>query len=459
MRYAQFYGNIVEYRHKFIQSLRCEGWRHIMENREAILFSDSYSINLLTLRKAILAFDKIRIIDLHKHGNLIPFGAIEEKFTLPDGKICTVGYADHGTLIVRKGETSAFDIFLEDIKNAINNNFIIVQDPTPALRKKAPLVKLSYGVDLSDTEIMGIASKGINEKVLTGNSFDVDRVSLLENLLIVPSGCKSVWTQIKAPTNVPFENIIDDDLRESIRHLSRNRLTKIYTALALADEYSAFPLTDNSALNEVIICKYKLLSSLNDGAVKDVFALHKGSEAFKYNLMCHALIEDIIPDEELINISIKKLIAYKRASSEALGKFHGKLKRIISLIESEPWDGKIENEIRKIINKDIRPEIDAVFEAKVLLKDKILGSFVKCVPDSLYNTLKYMVPYHGITSILKSTSFIMPAFSIAEILLFSGLFGAHILSKSIPELYDKYIENKTIKRNSFTYLINLKKVE
>jgi len=434
-----------------------------MDKIEGVLYSDNYSFDDLTLKKAILTFDRLRILDPNKHSSLVPMDSIRDTYIQPNGQSITIALADYGALVKEKGERSKFDHFCEEIKYAIKKGVIIPVDPMPILHEKARILRLTYDVDLSNIEIMKIASEGLNQIILNGNNFINIESSggVLHGMAIAPKGVKSLWNSLPAPTNVPFEAIQDNDLKESIKLLSWTRITKVLTALMVADKYKASPITNSSVLNKLVLYKYKWLAETNNDEIKSQLNNTDKINAFKYQLFASAIISDIFTDEELVQIPLKKLILYKQASDDECKKFKSKILQLSSLIENNVWDDQLNREITKFVSKDILPQIQAYIDAKLELKDRFIGTFIKGVPAALENTLKLAIPIEAAKQLISYVGFkyLIPGFDIPEILLFSGLFAANLIRSSISELVDNFIRKRKNKReNCLTYLLNLKKM-
>lgn len=431
-----------------------------MDKKTSILFSDSNIIDEVTLKKALIASDKIILVDLNKHNCLVPPDSIEENFTYPNGRSVTIKYeANYGPLIVLKGEIAEFNKFIDTLSFAINKNVIDIIDPNPILKKKGVLLRLTYDYDLANDALMAVASRGIKDIIYSGNKI----LNLEENrnfaigLAMAPSGHKSIFSLAPKPTTKPFDHIENEDERNSIKTLAWSRMTKVMTILALSNEYSAIPTTDNVILNEIILQKYKWLCEIRSDEIRNRLAINKSPSAFHYQLLARAIVEDIFSDEEIKNIPIRKILAYKKACEKEYIKFKSKLDKITNLIESELWNKELENEIQNIILKDITPNIEKYIDTKLEIKDRIIGSFIKGTPNAAINTLKYLIPFEAAKHIIQSsTSFIIPEFLPNEILLFSGLFGANIIKESIKDLVDTYIASRSNKRNSLIYLLRLK---
>ncbi len=422
----------------------------------AVLFSDSYTINPITLRKSILAFDNVKIIDLHKHKTLIPFGSIKEKFVYPNGKSTVVGQGNYGSVVILKGETRNYDAFINEIDVAIKRNVVLPVDPNPALKKRAILLKSTYCYDLANDKLIEIASKGINNKIISESKIiDTDYADSIEGMHIAVKGFKSIWSSLPRASDKPFGAIQDEDKKGSLRILTWARITKVLTALALVAEYDAIPVSDNDILMQIILEKYRWLTSISEESIKDIILKEKDPNSLKYHLLARAVIEDIFSDEELLNIPLRKLIAYKRTSKEEQARFYSKIDRVINLIQSEVWDDNLEREIKLIISKDVAPELDKFIEKKLKIKDKTIGVFIKGSPAALRNSVKNFI--QAKIAMDSSLSYILPGFTIPEILLFPGLFGYHFLRKTYKDFVDLYIEQRANNRNSFTYLLKLKK--
>lgn len=437
------------------------------DKRIGVLFSDKYTIDLNILKKSILAFDQIILINGREHRNLVDFGVIKDKYLFKNGESLEIGLGDYGALVKTQEELNTFDRFCDDINDGIKRNVIKLVNPTSILSKKARLLRLAYDYDLSNPELIKTASTGLNSIILKGNKLQdgVTTGGILHGMAAAPSGVKSLWNSTPKPTDEPFQNIDNPDLKESLKLFAWTRVTKVLTALSVCDEYLAVPITDIKSLNDLILFKYKWLTTLDNDEIKKSFSNFKGSSSmFKYELISSAIISDIFDDSQLENISLRKLIAYKRASNDELYKFKKRIDSISTLLENEIYDDRISIEIEKIINKEILPEYNKYIEKKIELKDRIIGSFIKSTPNSFLNSIKLGVPIKfGVDAMQAFTDQsnmlrVLSGVTISEVLFFSALFGAFILKDSVNSIVENQIENrKERRRNSLTYLLSIKK--
>lgn len=434
-----------------------------MKRRKCLLFSDSYSINDIILKKCILAFDDVNIIDCNRHTSLIPMGAIEDTYRFSDGNTMTLKQADYGALIKEKGEKDNFNKFLNENSWALKKNALFNIDPNPVLEKNARMLRMTYDIDLSNPEMMKIISEDIDEKIFNGNRLVNVETSggVLAGLNIAPTGATSPWALLPKPTDEPFNSIEDKELSESIRLLSWTRISKLLTALILSVDLDAIPVTNIRAFNDALIYKYEWLKQLEEQDMFDSIGISDFKSRHIQGLLQYAIVTDIFSDDELSHISIRKLIAYRKASRDELARFYSKLVRITDLISKEEWNEKLEIEIQKSIEKEIAPDISDYIETKKALKDKIIGSFINGSLESLETVVKAMIPIAAVKSVMTaalSTGFIMPNVTLSELALFSGLFAAKLLKESVKTTYDAFISSKSQKRkNAITYFMKLKK--
>lgn len=206
-------------------------------------------------------------------------------------------------------------------------------------------------------------------------------------------------------------------------------------AAVVADTHGLIPLTDSSLHHALLMRKHeRAQEAAQAGKTDKVNGLHPE----KIRRVALAVLEEAIPDELLERLTLTQAVRYRRASEESFFRLKEYLGELSVSIESNPWDNTFESEVQKIIHGKIVPEARACRDASSEIYEKLFGSVVK-----------KLVPMAATT--LTAGSYI--GLSLSQ-LLFMG--SASAASALYPDLVDSYTSRRKQRRNSLTYLLDLK---
>ena len=375
--------------------------------RLRVLFYGNEICSFLTLKKAILLFDDIHFCD----NPSISIG----------GNWGTIGHPS----VVRR--------FIDTF--ASNNIPVFVHKENPV-----------YG-SLNNFIASEIEDKKFSK--LAYENFKKDE--LFRNMLVNPSAdyggvkghdiIKSILKLDLGNRSYPLEEYIDSsemqiklDNKESIENFFVQALiiisAKLTIACAICFEQDLIPFTEFSSLEQLLTLRYeRALKNAN---------LKKTSKQIKLVHLSQKIFDSVIPDNVLDAKSLEDVIKYRNATRKEYEKFRKYLMKLNYQIESNSFDSKFQNELKKLIIGEVIPEADKFKEGCIEIWEKMFGGMLKNV--SVMPIGSTIVSYYTGKSWL-------------EILAEGCLAGI------VPPLIDAALEYRKVKRqNSLSYLLKVSSV-
>ena len=154
-----------------------------------------------------------------------------------------------------------------------------------------------------------------------------------------------------------------------------------------------------------------------------------------------ALFDEIVPNEELSKRTISEIVEYKKENLKSYERLQIKLGELASEIDNVGYDDNYYREIKKIIDKDVKPEL-------LSIRDELSNSYEKS--------------FGRLT--IRSAGVVIPALTLSIIggLGFGGVLGAcalaelgYLSTKGTNDLIDVITTFKGKKRNNYSYLLGI----
>jgi hypothetical protein len=211
----------------------------------------------------------------------------------------------------------------------------------------------------------------------------------------------------------------------------------VNTALLLAHDQGLIPFTDSEIHYEMIAQKFQRIDELLTSKNTKLSGIgHLDPE--KLRRIAFTMLDVMVPDEVINTMSIAQCLKYREASREAFERLKILIGELTVQIESEPFTEKFEMELQKLIHGKVFPEALKTKDKAVEVYEKLFGKLAKRAIATLTPTLGASV-FAGLT---------------APIML--ALSSAAALGAILPDLLDALIDERAARRNSLTYLLNLK---
>jgi hypothetical protein len=166
---------------------------------------------------------------------------------------------------------------------------------------------------------------------------------------------------------------------------------------------------------------------------------HRSPEYFqKLGLIGINVVNSIIPSDALEKRSFPEIIKFRIDESRAFERLHGAVRRLTSTIQASVWSPEFEQEMTKMIDKDILPEIQAA-------QDKILASYEKMFGGLLKKAVGSITPTFAVS--------FWAGLSTGQILSLSCAAAAGALTIALPEIVDMWQARREASRNSLSFLV------
>jgi hypothetical protein len=203
------------------------------------------------------------------------------------------------------------------------------------------------------------------------------------------------------------------------------------------------PVSDSSVSLNLLRLKYeRALRSASEGGSRTVPGnLLKSDYASAIARVGFEILRSTIPDEELEKRTYGELIHYRSESADLLARFQVQLNQICSQVRSSSWDNSFEVEIKRLLDKEVIPQITKLRDDLTTVYEKMFGSILAAAIKAVSPTL-----------VLSA----FPGLSLSEILVWGLSVGAGLSAISIEPLIEAWRRERELSRNGVAWLIKLK---
>lgn len=382
-------------------------------------------IEELTLKRLLLIFDRVWLIDPIENLNLIP-----DKVAIVKYSNMTIEMAEYGILYngenYRKIENRTIDSF----DYAYNKGILkVVNLRKGGFFKKYWLpLRLSYDFDT--------ANKTILNKSKTLLKFDKNATisnGIIRGAFIHPSR-ENIYPNIpESPKLFPKED--DDEFKLSIQLFSI--IGKINRSLVVCDEYNLIPTFLNDTIVDIFNTKQEIAKNNSEQKVISEFKKENSMELQNVQYLLHKMSELAIPDEILKEIPVKELIIARDNTFHELLKLRRSLIKNIKFLTKHQFDSSFQKEAELFITKKFEPQLKQYYS-------KFCPTFQKILNYSSTFTF-------GSLGVAVSLS---QSLSPSQIVFFSGISAtvASVIS-DLPSYISKIKTNKF--KNTYGYFLKI----
>jgi hypothetical protein len=193
----------------------------------------------------------------------------------------------------------------------------------------------------------------------------------------------------------------------------------VNTALLIADSSGLVPFTDSQLHHNMLVAKFQRIiapPSKSKPLISGIRQLHPE----KLRRVALTLLNVMVPEEIIDNMSIADCIKYRDASAESFLRLKVFIGDLASQIESEPMTEKFEQDMQKLIHQKVIPEAQKVKDKGIRVYEKLFGKIGKRAAAMKANFSKSFLAFVGTMIYLF---FLVPIFIIwipYEILSASG---------------------------------------
>jgi hypothetical protein len=381
-------------------------------------------IDEMLLKRLILIFDHVHIIDPK-----------ENKFLIPDG----VAEIDYGTMVIGCGDYGILydpDHFvtqetrlIDQFDYAVNKGVIRIID----LRllnfyKKYWLpLRLAYDFDTANKNLLNLSKKLCERESNVSSPDGIIRGSFIE-----PAGAK-IYPSIP---NVPNVFTEEETRKYQFDIQSFSMIGKLDRALAVCGEYNLIPAFAESTLAEMLIEKSNMAKQNTDIQVRSTFKEVNKIELQKVQYLLYRISEMILPNEILSQIPIRELVIARNNTFHELAKLRRKLITSMEFLSKHQFDTDFLKEVEAFMTKEFEP----------LLKDyhsKLLSRMLEFLKFESTFTFGSIGAAIGLSQSLNPL----------EIAFLSGITAS--VASAVNNLADYIVKKGKEKfKNSYAYFLN-----
>lgn len=218
----------------------------------------------------------------------------------------------------------------------------------------------------------------------------------------------------------------------------------INLSLLVSETTNLVLLTDDIIALRLLNMKYHRAKQLNKNTegISSIFATRVPEYFQKFGLLGLNVCEGLIPSEELDKRSFEEIVSFKEAQSASFKRFQTYLLELTSQLSSEPWSQSLEQEIMKLIDAKVLPEITRIRNETRSAFEKMFGEIAKKSAATITPTL--------IASVLTGLSY-------GQILTLNCAAVAGSLSIALPELLELWKDKQNLRRNGLSFLLQLQR--
>jgi hypothetical protein len=237
--------------------------------------------------------------------------------------------------------------------------------------------------------------------------------------------------------NVKYKN------GEKIRILSfeQGSSLAISQAALIASIKSLVPVTDSLVHQDLLNIKFSQFDNL-EKVSNNILYENDNYEIQKRQIIAQNCLHSIISYEELNKLSVEQIFKFREANLDSLQNFWDKMNEFSHEINTNSDNLVFKNEIIRLIDTKVIPEIK-------VLKDKMSLSKTKLFGDVLSKT---MVSIPSVTTIS-----VFAGLSISEMLIAGASGALAALGTSMPQIMEYRKNSKELNRNWISFLFQLKK--
>ena len=383
-------------------------------------------VNEVTLRRLILIFDHIYIIDPNENHYLIP-----RKVSRIDYGRMKITLGDYGVLYNGNTYENMERQLIDKFDYAYSKGIIRVANlkARKFYEKYWLPLRLAYDFDTASKSLIALC-RGLFEN---NPHASVDS-GMIRGGFIEPSGVKIYPTIPKIPDCFSEEEI--KSYKYDIQSFSI--IGKLDRSLAVCGEYDLIPAFIEPTLAKMFIEKSKIAKHNPETDLKSEFKKIHGIELQKVQHLLYKMSEKILPDEIIQQIPIKELIIARDNTFQELYKLRRKLLNSVDFLTKHEFNSSFVKEAKRYISKEFEPQLKTYY-----------SKFWKLMAESgLYiSTFAF-----GATG---SAIGLIQSLEPSQIALLSGMSAT--VGSAITKLADYIVKRDKDKfKNTYSYFLNFR---
>lgn len=317
-------------------------------NIEALLIHHK-PLNEIILKRLILIFDRIFIIDPKENHYLIP----KDVAKIDYGRM-KITQADYGILYNGSTYENIEKQLIDKFDYAYHKGIIRVIDLKAAkfYEKYWLPLRLAYDFDTANKSLITL-SKNLFEK---NPNATIDS-GVIRGMFVEPSGVRIYPTIPEKPSLFSEEEI--KKYKYDIQSFSI--IGKLNRSLAVCGEYNLIPTFVEQTIAKMFIEKAKIAKNNSENDLKSEFRKIHDMELQEVQYLLYKVSEKILPDEIIQQIPIKDLIIARNNTFHELYKLRRKLLNSIGFLLKSNFDPDFVKEAEKYISKELEPQLKAYY--------------------------------------------------------------------------------------------------
>lgn len=383
-------------------------------------------INEIILKRLILIFDHVHIINPEENHYLIPDEVAKINYNKMKIILSNYGILYNGN-IYKKIENQLIDKF----DYAYHKGIIRIDDLKAGrfYNKYWLPLRLAYDFDSANKSLIDLSKnlleKNPNAKIDSG---------ILRGGFIQPSGV-NIYPDIPEVPDIFSE---EENKKYKYDVQSFSIIGKLNRSLAVCGEYNLIPVFIDSTIAKMFIKKCEIARGNLETELNSKFKGTNNIELQNVQYLLYKMSEDILPDKIITEIPIKELILARNNTFQELYKLRRKLLSSITFLAKNKFDSNFIKEAEIYINKEFEPQLKEYYS-------KFWGFIEKFIGYQSVFTLTFIGSSIGLMQFL----------SPLEVAFLSGISAT--VGTAVTKLSD-YIVKKDKKKfkNTYSYFLHFR---
>jgi hypothetical protein len=394
-------------------------------NIEALVINHK-PINEVILKRLLLIFDRVFIVDPNENHYLIP----KEVAKIDYGRM-QITLMDYAILYNGSTYENIEKQLIDKFDYAYHKGIIRVID-LKALKfyeKYWLPLRLAYDFDTANKSLITLS-----EKLFEKNPNATIDEGVVRGMFIEPSGVK-IYPKIP---EVPVLFSEEEIRKYKYDIQSFSIIGKLDRSLAICGEYNLIPAFIDQTVAEIFIEKTKIAKNNLEEDLKSEFRKANDMELQEVQYLLYKITEKILPDEIICQIPIKELIIARNNTFHELSKLRRKLLNSIELLSNHEFDHDFVKGVNKYITKEFEPNLKAYY-------------------SQFYESITKFIGYQSTFTfgILGSAIGLIQSLAPLEIAFLSGISAT--VGSVITNLANYIVKKEKDKfKNSYNYFLNFR---
>lgn len=383
-------------------------------------------INEIILKRLILIFDHIHIINPEENHYLIP-----DKVAKIYSSNMKITLSNYGILYNGNAYEKMENQLIDKFDYAYHKGIIRIDDLKAGrfYNKYWLPLRLAYDFDTANKSLIDL-SKNLLEK----NPNVKMNNGIIRGFFPQPSGNK-IYPDIPKMLDVFSE---EENKKYKYNIQSFSIIGKLNRALAVCGEYNLIPVFIDSIIAKMFIKKYEIAKGNLEIELNNKFKGTNNIELQNVQHVLYKMSEIILPDKIITEIPIKELILARNNTFQELYKLRRKLLSSITFLAKNKFDLNFIKEVEMFINKEFEPQLKEYYSKFWGFIEKFLG----------YPTVFTFAS-------LGSTIGLIQSLSLFEVVFLSGISAT--VGTAVTKLSDYIIKRDKSKfRNTYSYFLNFR---